>query len=85
MNFTGYGFLKFSRVLHYERLREKMHIYTVEPASKNVSNLQEYTEYCLERKEYTKKWCYISALAGTIIGVLSIVVYLVCYYNLPSA
>lgn len=82
MNFTGYGFLKVARVLHYERLREKIHIYTVEPASKQVSNYQEYGEYCTERKAYTKKWCYISAIAGTVIGVLSIVVYLVCYYNL---
>lgn len=79
-NLTGYGLTKFGRIIHFDNIKEKVAKFTINSAIKDVNNLADYKTYSETRKDYTKKWYYISLITSTIIAVVSVIIYLIVIY-----
>lgn len=79
-NLTGYGLTKFGRIIHFDNIKEKVAKFTINSAIKDVNNLADYKSYSETRKDYTKKWYYISLITSTVIAVISVVIYLIIIY-----
>ncbi len=72
---AGYGMMKFGRFIRYHELLQKVKIENYDHAIKDVNSAEEYSEYVIERKAYTKRWFYISLITSASVFVISLIIW----------
>ena len=73
----GYASLTFSRVTHFNKLKEKTKITPIAYGLEEVKDYAGYKDYCSERIKYTKKWTLISLGVHTGLFVVSLIIFLI--------
>ncbi len=72
---AGYGMMKFGRFVRYHELLQKIKLENFDHAINDINTIEEYSEYVIERKQYTKKWFYISLITSAIVLIISLIIW----------
>ncbi len=63
----GYAAISFSRITHFDKVREKVRSTPIAMGLEEVKDFKTFKDYVTIRQKYTKKWTYISL--GTHLGI----------------
>lgn len=70
----GYIFMKCSRAMKLNKIRDKIDFTLHEPAINDVNSNSEFKEYCSIRKNYTKKFFVISITTSFCIFLINMII-----------